>query len=122
MPPPRLGQKPYGGTGPVLFDPADPFGWAVSEYEEHVELRPGLLQVARQVIEALGYVAQGRPARGIPHAKLENNVYWPAELAQRAGSLRHERYVVLSPLALFAHPGRQGARALDPVWQQRTRA
>ena len=43
MPPPGLGRKPYGdGTpDPFLFDPADPFGWQVTEFEEELEMRPG---------------------------------------------------------------------------------
>jgi hypothetical protein len=32
MPPPRLGEKPYGAVEPSRLDSADPWGWPVSEY------------------------------------------------------------------------------------------
>ena len=44
--------------------------------------------------------ATARPAHGISRARLADNPYWPPELADRAGTLAHERYVVLAPLAL----------------------
>jgi hypothetical protein len=100
MPPPRIAWRPYGGHEPMPFTADDPFGWQVSEYEEAVELRPGLTHLARHVLGAMVRVAQGKPAEGLARAKLEGNPYWPPELAQRAGDLPHERYVVLLPLAL----------------------
>src|SRR5882757_8744156 len=47
MPPPRFGWKPYASESPdpQLFDAEDPWGWHVTEYEEHNELQPGLAQV-----------------------------------------------------------------------------
>jgi hypothetical protein len=100
LPPPRLGPKPYGTTGPNPFTADDPWGWHVSEYEETLELRPGLENVARQLLGALSHLGMGRSTHGIARAKLEGNVYWPPELAAAAGRLAHERYVVLLPLAL----------------------
>ena len=70
------------------------------EYEEVMELRPGMERLAGQLICAMQHLAAGRPAHGIARAKLEGNPYWSAELAQAAGQLAHERYVVLTPLAL----------------------
>ena len=46
------------------------------------------------------HLAAGRPAHGIARGKLAGNPYWPSELAQAAGRLAHERFVVLAPLAL----------------------
>ena len=62
MPPPRLGQKPYPYAKPdtALFAEDDPWGWHVTEYEESQELRPGLGQVAEQVVRALVHLGQGR--------------------------------------------------------------
>src|SRR5262249_38288534 len=100
LPPPRLGRKPYGvDEGPYL-DEDDPWGWPVTEYEEAFELRPGLAKVAQQILGALAHLGYGRPAHGIARAKLQDNPYWPPELAAQAGRLAHERYVVLLPLAL----------------------
>ena len=121
MPPPRMGRKPYGAEDPVLFRDDDPLGWHVSEYEEVMELRPGLEHLGVQLVLRLEHLGNGRPAHGIARAKLEGNPYWPAELADRAGRLPHERYVVIAPLALSAHPGRQGAGAMDAVRRQRAR-
>ena len=100
MPPVRFGVRAYGSQDPVVCDPQDPHGWMVSEFEENVELRPGLAHLAQHVIVALDHLGHGRPMHGIARAKLEGNPYWPAGLAERAGTLAHERYVVLMPLAL----------------------
>jgi hypothetical protein len=101
MPPPRLGRKAYDGfTDPVLFDAADPWGWHITEYEEALELRPGLDTVAKQIVNTLAHLGRGEPAHGIARKKLLDNPCWPPELAKRAGQLTHERYVVLLPLAL----------------------
>ncbi len=100
MPPPRIGRKPYGAQDHQVFQEGDPLGWHVSEYEEVMELRPGMERLAGQLICAMQHLAAGRPAHGIARAKLEGNPYWSAELAQAAGQFAHERYVVLTPLAL----------------------
>lgn len=100
MPPPRLGQKPYGQVDPLLFREDDPWGWHLTEYEEFFELRPGLQNIGRQLINALNNLCQGKPAQGLAKHKLDDNPYWPLELAKHAGSLHHERCVALLPVAL----------------------
>jgi hypothetical protein len=100
MPPPRLGLKPYGGSDGTIFDENDPWGWSITEYEETRELQPGLQQLARQLVGALAHLGRGETAHGISKNKLADNPYWPSELAEHAGALAHERYVMLLPLAL----------------------
>lgn len=103
MPPPRLGRRPYGEAAPSLFAEDDPFGWYVTEVEEAYELQPGLASLARQILDELVELGQGEPAHRIAGHKrrnLDDNPYWPPELAARAGHLPHERYVVLLPLSL----------------------
>ncbi len=119
MPPPRLGISPYGATAPGPFAEGDPWGWRVAEHEEAFELRPGLEQVAAAVVGALARLGRGEPAHGISRAKLAGNPYWPAALAGRAGSLRHERFVVLMPLALSRTQDDKGRAPLDPLRRQR---
>src|SRR5262249_27251093 len=45
-------------------------------------------------------LGSGRRAHGIAKNRLVDNPCWPAELAGRCGSLGHERFVVILPLAL----------------------
>ncbi|HKB04734.1 MAG TPA: M28 family peptidase [Gemmataceae bacterium] len=101
MPPPRVGWKAYGdGTpDPFLFDPADPFGWHVTEFEEELEMRPGLLQVARQVLGKLARLLDGNPDTGLPRLHPDENPYWPPELAAEP-KLPQERCLVLLPVSL----------------------
>src|SRR5262249_38986663 len=100
MPPPLLGCKPYGAIDTALFADDDPFGWRINEFEERLELRPGLEQLCRQMLRALIHLGHGDPAHGIAHGKLKDNPFWPENLAAAAGKLKHERYVALLPLAL----------------------
>jgi hypothetical protein len=100
IPPPRLGLKPYGQPEAIIFSDDDPWGWQVTEFEEALELRPGLEAIAAQVVKAVIHLGRGEPAHGISHNKLVDNPYWPPALADRAGKLPHERYVTLLPLAL----------------------
>ena len=93
-------EKPYGTEEPGPFSADDPLGWQVSEYEEAFELRPGLEHLAAELLLAMAHLGHGRPAHGISRGRLEGNPFWPPELAERAGTLGHERYVVLAPLAL----------------------
>jgi hypothetical protein len=100
MPPPRLGRRAYGGArDAVLFAEDDPWGWRVTEYEETFELRPGLVHVAGQLLQALQRLGRGDRAHGLGKVKLRDNPFWPEPLAG-AGAPRQERYLVLSPLAL----------------------
>src|SRR6185312_8721963 len=82
-----------------IFAPDDPFGWQVSEFEEELELRAGLVQVGRQVLGKLGRLIDGDPDTSIPSCDLLHNPYWPPELAAEP-KLPHERCVTLLPLAL----------------------
>jgi hypothetical protein len=101
MPPPRLIRKPYGTfAGLHHFEDNDPWGFPVSEYEEAWELRPGLEKLARELVEAVVKLGQGKRGHGISQGKLKDNPYWPDELAERAGSFRKERYLVILPVAL----------------------
>jgi hypothetical protein len=99
MPPPHLGHQPYGGVDRMLFRDDDPWGWHISEYEEALELRPGLEFAAKRVLEAMKHLGRGESFQGITYHKLKDNPYWPAELRQ-AGAPPHEQYVLLLPLAL----------------------
>ena len=102
MPPPRMGWHAYAPEppDPQLFNEEDPWGWYISEYEEANEIQPGLEQVARQLVGRIWHLLRGNSSHGISKRLLENNVYWPAELASRAGTLAHDQGVVMLPLAL----------------------
>ena len=103
MPPPRLGRKPYDRpddpASAEVFDPADPWGWKISAYEEALELQPGLLHVGEELLGVLRHLGRGEAAHGIARYKLRDNPYWP-EALDRRGAPPGERYVVLLSLAL----------------------
>src|SRR5262245_42641997 len=102
LPPPRLGRKPYPFAAPETYplNPDEPDVWQVSEFEEALELRPGLEHFAGRFVSLLAHLGRGEAGHGIARAKLADNPYWPPELAAAAGKLPHERYVLLLPLAL----------------------
>ena len=105
MPAPQLGQLPAGAIDDTLFSEADPFGWSVSEQEEAYKLKPGLEWIARHIMSHVPRLGQGLPdsfIAGHKNKNLQDNPYWPPELAQaaQAGGLAHERYVSILPLAL----------------------
>lgn len=75
MPPPRLGRSPCGSLDRRLFSEEDPWGWHVTEYEELLELQPGMEAIAGQIIGALVHLAKGRPAEGISKNILQHNPY-----------------------------------------------
>ncbi len=103
MPPPRVGQMPYGEIDPLLFAQDDPYGWHVAESEQLWELAPGFQDAAAQIMEHLVKLGRGLPGHHLGGYKGRNfidNPYWPRELAEHAGHLDHERYVVLLPVAL----------------------
>ena len=103
MPPPHLGRSLYDGLDDSVFAEDDLFGWYISEVEEEHELQPGLSSLAHQILEEIIELGQGKPAyriAGHQGRNLEDNIYWPPELAAQAGKLPHERYVVFLPLAL----------------------
>ncbi len=99
MPPPRVGRKPYGSVDHCLYREDDPFGWHVTEYEESLELQPGLEMIANELMHVAHRLGCGDPAHGIARQKLDGNPYWPDELAT-SDAPRQERYVLLLPLAL----------------------
>src|SRR5207248_11594660 len=95
MPPPWLGIKPSGEPTAAMREPDDNWGWQISEYEQAHELEPGLARIAREILKEVVNLGQGRPAPQIGKENLLHNPYWPARLAERAGKLGHERYVIL---------------------------
>jgi hypothetical protein len=100
MPPPRVGWKPYGPV-PVSsyqFSADDPFGWKVHEFDEALELRPGLNQIAKQLMTRFKWLLDGNPDTGLPRHISRNNPFWPSELA--SAKLDNERCVLLLPLSL----------------------
>jgi hypothetical protein len=103
MPPPLLGYKPYGKPDHLILSEDDPFGWKITEMEEEYELKPGIEHIGQQIMSNLIKLGKGLPQHfisGHGGENLRNNPYWPPELAERAGSLFHERYVTLLPLML----------------------
>ena len=100
MPPPRIGMKPYGTWNFGQLSETHPQRWNVSAREELHFMRPGLANIAQQVINGLVSLAKGNGNHHIGSAHLEQNPYWPANLAAGAGSLDAERFLVLSTLAL----------------------
>ena len=100
MPAPRIGMKPYGTwTLPHLSESA-PGRWLVTAREEAHFLRPGLANIGTQLINDLVAVAAGKTANHIGSIHLADNRYWPKALAGAAATLTHERFLILSPLAL----------------------
>jgi hypothetical protein len=99
MPPPRIGQKPYGTWARSPFIESDPWGWRITPYETDRHLRPGLVTIGSQLLNDLVAVAEGQQ-HNIGEMHLADNPYWPKSLSERAASLTHERFLVLSPLAL----------------------
>jgi hypothetical protein len=100
LPPPRVGWKPYGPVplNTQVFSPDDPFGWKVHEFDEALELQPGLHQIARQLLTRLKLLQDGNPETGLPRHVSDNNPFYPPELA--ATDLRKDPCVLLLPLAL----------------------
>jgi hypothetical protein len=101
VPPPRVGWKPYGPV-PVdsyVFSPDDPFGWKVHEFDEALELQPGLHHVARQLMTRLWRLQDGNPDTGLPRHVSRDNPFWPPELASESTATK-DRCVLLLPLAL----------------------
>ena len=103
MPSPMVGRKPLGEVDKELFDDNDPYGWHITEMEEEYELRPGIVHTGHQIMNSLIKLGKGLKENHIHgHAgqNLKDNPYWPSELSSHAGSLFHERYVILLPMML----------------------
>ncbi len=109
-PPPRLGRAPYGAWDDV-FSENDPHGWRVSEAEQEFEFKSGIKNISKQILEQIVELGEGKPAHhiaGHQRRNLADNPFWPDELAEHAGRLRHERYVILLPLAFSKTQDDQG--------------
>jgi len=100
MPAPRLLCTPQGEVDGAVFAAAAPHGFGVSEFEEAVQLRPGLERLAAQLVAAMDDLGHGRPGHGLSRNALSHNPYWPDEFALGGAAPAHERYVVLAALAL----------------------
>ncbi len=103
MPPPHLAYKPYGKPDNRILREDDPFGWRITEMEEEYELRPGIDHIGQQIMKNIIKMGKGQPEHyisGHGGENLRDNPYWPAELANSAGRLLHERYITLLPLML----------------------
>src|SRR6476660_1215203 len=98
MPPPRLGMSPCGELDDSLFSADDPYGWRVQEVDEVHQLRPGLQDVASQVmahlIRFLKDVSHVHVA-GPGGRNLKDNPYWSDELAAHAPELAGRRHLLL---------------------------
>jgi hypothetical protein len=100
MPPPRVGWKPYAhaSINRQLLAGNDPFGWKVHEFDEVLELQPGLFHIARQLLTRLKKLQDGDPDTGLPRHVSRNNPFWPDELS--SAKLEDDPCVLLLPLAL----------------------
>jgi hypothetical protein len=103
MPSPQAGRKPLGEIDPSVLSEDDPYGWKISELEEEYELKPGIVHAGQQIMHGLIKLGRGETEYHIHgHAgrNLQNNPYWPPELAAHAGKLPHERFLALIPMML----------------------
>lgn len=103
MPPPRFGKKPTGMCGENCFHPEAPNNWLVSEFEEHCELRPGLEDICRHILNSIVDLGNGQTSpfmAGHKRRNLEGNRYWPEELAAHAGRFAAKDFLVILPLSL----------------------
>jgi hypothetical protein len=101
MPPPRIGQKPYGSMDiDSPFSGDDPFGWHVRPEKRRLELSPGLARIGKQVVDSVIAMATGRGFPTIGSHHLAGNPFWPAALADIARTRAKEPFLFLSPLAL----------------------
>lgn len=103
MPPPLVGREPQGEIDHVLFSDDDPYGWHITEIEEEYELRPGIEHAGHQIMNNLIKLGKGLTEHyihGHGGENLKDNPYWPSEIALKAGTLSHEKYVTLLPLML----------------------
>ena len=81
-----------------LFSPDDPFGWKVHEFDEALELQPGLHQIAKDLLTRLKRLQDGNPDTGLPRHISRNNPFWPPEL--ESADLQNDPCVLLLPLSL----------------------
>ncbi len=103
MPSPHVGRKPVGEIDHTILSDDDPYGWNISELEEENELRTGIRNSGLPIMENLIKLGRGLKEHyihGHDAENLKDNPYWPPEIASRAGTLGHERFVTLLPLML----------------------
>ncbi|MCX6241956.1 MAG: M28 family peptidase [Bacteroidetes bacterium] len=104
MPPMHIGFRPYDGqVYPWHFKEDDLYGFYINEAEEFLHLQPGLQSIGQQCMEHIIQLGKGKLPPSIAGRKnrnLRDNPFWPDELAQKAGSLNYERYVLLASMAL----------------------
>ena len=103
MPSPLVGCKPLGEIDRSVLSDDDPYGWRITEAEEKYELSPGIVHSGIQIMTNIIKLGKGLPEHfihGHGGQNIKDNPYWPPELASKAGSLNHERYVTLLPLML----------------------
>jgi hypothetical protein len=104
MPPPYVGIKPYAphrAAAPATAAATDEGSLDVTEYEQALELEPGLDHVAERVIVELGRLVRGE-GHALSHTLLDGNPAWPAELAEaaRAGTFARGP-AAAAPLAII---------------------
>jgi len=104
MPPQKTGVNPSNGkVYPWVFDEDDHFGWTISEMEEEFQLRPGLEDIGKQIMEHLVQLGEGTLSpilKGHQGKNLINNPYWPPELNAHTGRFNAEQYPILLPMSL----------------------
>ncbi|HQR06106.1 MAG TPA: M28 family peptidase [Gemmatales bacterium] len=100
LPPPRVGWKPYGPAqiNTYQFSQDDPYGWNVHEFDEALELQPGLHQIAKDLLKRLKRLQDGNPDTGLPKHISQDNPYWSPEIEE--AHLDNDPCVLLLPLAL----------------------
>ncbi len=108
-PPPRVGWRPCRSHSSGPRDPKDRFAWLISEHEQAAEITPGLDHIARRMLHVMQRLDRDLVERGISPNALRDNNFWPRELAGIRGILKHERCVILQPLALSRHRTTRGA-------------
>jgi hypothetical protein len=72
LPPVWLVRRPYGAFDATPVDDSDPWGWPVTEYEEALDLRPGLRRVAGELLRVLADLARGRPGEELRRLLVDN--------------------------------------------------
>lgn len=103
MPSPRLGCNFNGVIDRDIFSDDDLNGWNIPEIEEELELKPGIENIGHQVMQHIIKLGKGLPEYhigGHGNQNLINNPYWPADLAECAGKLKNEQYIVFLPMML----------------------
>jgi hypothetical protein len=96
MPAPKVGISQLGDIDYNIFSDKDPFGWKISEHEEEIDLRPGIEEIGKHVMKHIINFGKGEHEHAIyGHGgkNIKGNPYWPENLAQKAGKLKHEKFV-----------------------------